>query len=176
MDLTNNETSNTRFSWEDLDGILNNTESRRQAAERLAQFAVDNRVEGEEITLIGHIHGGNVAIQAARMIFDETGEQVNLITIATPTYSNFRENPASWLNARAVNDHLHLWNSIDGVQGGFAGGETYEGINTTTINIEIDVSSEYYSWQWQAAHSFDVEHPELITEQVDIRLFPVEEE
>ena len=171
MGLTNNVTPNRNFSWEDLSVMSNDEYDRQEAAERLVDFVIANRRDGEEITLIGHSHGGNVAIQAARMIKDRTGEKVNIITIATPTYDTWRENPSSGVNENAINDHIHLWNRIDGVQGGLAGDEIYE--NGKTINIEIDVSSEYGPRQWRAAHSFDVEHPELIEQQVDIILFEV---
>jgi RHS repeat-associated protein len=179
--LTNNKTVIKTFTWEDLDGTTNNSNDRYKAAKRLVEHIKANRVEGEEITLIGHSHGGNVAIQAAKMFFEETGEQVNIITVATPTYESNKkslmEDPGTALGKKAINDHIHLWNAIDGVQGGLAGDETY-GSSSGTRQYEIDVSSEYRKdiWipgvgvipgEWLDAHSFDVEHPELIQKDID---------
>lgn len=168
--LTNNKTAITKFSWEDLDGITNNSNDRYKAAKRLVEYIKENRVEGEEVSLIGHSHGGNVAIQAAKMYYEETGEKVNIITIATPTYESnekkLMEDPGTSLGKKAINDHIHLWNSIDGVQGGLAGDEEYES-SSGTRQYEIDVSSEYSWYEWMDAHSFDVEHPELIQKEID---------
>jgi RHS repeat-associated protein len=60
MKLTNNKVSNTGFNWKAP--ITNNENTRAKAARKLAEYVIKNRVEGEEITLIGHSHGGNVAI------------------------------------------------------------------------------------------------------------------
>ncbi|MEZ4980031.1 MAG: RHS repeat-associated core domain-containing protein [Saprospiraceae bacterium] len=110
--LTNNKTFIRKFSWEDLDGLLNNSNDRYEAAKRLVKFIKTNRVEGEEVTLIGHSHGGNVSIQAAKLYYQETGEKVNIITVATPTYEsdskNLMEDPGTKLGQEAINDHLHL--------------------------------------------------------------------
>ena len=50
----------------------------------------DKRV-GVDINSNGYVdyysHGGNVAIQAAKVIFEKTGQKVNIITIATPAYN-----------------------------------------------------------------------------------------
>ncbi len=167
--LTNNKTVIKTFSWEGLDGTSNNSNDRYKAAKRLVEYIKSNRVQGEEITLIGHSHGGNVAIQAAKMYFEETGKQVNIITVATPTYESIEEklmeDPGTKLGKKAINDHIHLWNDIDGVQGGLAGNDTYTSSNNTR-QYKIDVSSKYYSWEWLDAHSFDVENPQLIDKAI----------
>jgi RHS repeat-associated protein len=80
--LTNNKFLNTGFNWKAP--LWNNSSTRGKAALQLATYVMEHRKEGEEITLIGHSHGGNVAIQAAKLIYEKTGEKVNIITIATP--------------------------------------------------------------------------------------------
>jgi len=177
MKLTNNKSYNTSFSWEKLAGTTNNSQDRKKAAGNLVDFVMKNRKKGEEITLIGHSHGGNVAVQAAKMIYEKTGEKVNLITIATPTYQDdakqLSENPGTKPGSKAINDHIHIYNTTDGVQGGFAGKETYVNSPETT-NYKIDVSSKYKSYEWLDAHSFDVGHPELIEQQMKtVKLKPV---
>ena len=85
LTITNNKTVNTGFNWKAP--LTNNEKTRAEAAGLLADFVMSHRVEGEEITLIGHSHGGNVAIQAAKLISEKTGQKVNIITIATPAYN-----------------------------------------------------------------------------------------
>jgi hypothetical protein len=160
--ITTNQRINTDFSWEDLSGTLNNEKDRFKAAERLADFVIQNRVEGEDITLIGHSHGGNVAIQAAEIISQRTGLSINLITIATPVYEKAthpgtNEDPGR--KRGAINYHVHIYNDIDGVQGGLAGGDRYNNNRGFTQNHKIDVSGLFNSWEWMDAHSFDVTVP-----------------
>lgn len=136
-----------------------------------------HRVEGEEITLLGHSHGGNVAIQAAKLIYERTGEKVNIVTIATPAYNKKgdAENPETQKNY--INDHIALWNAVDGVSGGLAGDDNYKN-STITKNVELKVDKYYVSetevkdrWGNKSkiknennvgAHSADVEHPDII--------------
>ncbi|WP_317614906.1 RHS repeat-associated core domain-containing protein [Apibacter adventoris] len=85
MRLTNSKYYNTGFNW--FSPLLNYQNYKLQAAISLKDYVLKHRVEGQEITLVGHSHGGNVAIQASKMIFEAKGEKVNLITIATPAYN-----------------------------------------------------------------------------------------
>jgi len=168
--LTNNHITDAKFSWEDLDGYFNDSEDRHKAALRLVKHIEENRVKGEEITLIGHSHGGNVAIQAAKLWYQKTGEQVNLITIATPTYEDETnknwEDPGTTEGKKAINDHIHLYNLSDGIQGGFAGGEKYESSSITRQTL-VDIYPTYNPGEWLDAHSFDADHPELIQREID---------
>ena len=172
MNLTNNTTPITAFSWQDLDAYTNNSQDRNKAAKRLVKLMKlyrSNYGTEKEFTLIGHSHGGNIAIQAAKLYYLETGKKVNIITISTPVYEskekNLMEDPGTDLGKKAINDHIHLWNKIDGVQGGLSGEETYQ--NQNTKNYEIDVSKYYNPWQWKRAHSFDYDFPELIQNEID---------
>lgn len=191
--LTNNKTYSRKFSWEDLDGLLNNSHDRYKAAKKLVEYVKANRVDGEDVTLIGHSHGGNVAIQAAKLYYEETGEKVNLITVATPTYESnekkLMEDPGTKLGQKAINDHIHVYNKIDGVQGELAGDETYES-SPKTKNVEVDVNEFYrnkikrndftnpgmsrYDNDTMGAHSFDVDHPETIENTEIKKLKPVD--
>ena len=156
---------------------MNNSNDRYQAAKRLVEHIKASRVEGEEVTLIGHSHGGNVSIQAAKLFFRETGERVNLITVATPANNTpkgenpLMEDPNTSLGKKAIFHHLQLFNEIDGVQGGLAGEDRFNlwGGDGTFIRSGgmIDVSDYYFSYEWLDAHSFDVEHPESIQNAID---------
>jgi len=179
LKITNNKSVNTGFKW---DAPLNNNEKKRgEAAILLANYVIANRVKGEEITLVGHSHGGNVAIQAAKLIYEKTGEKVNIITIATPAYNKKGdiENPET--QKAYINDHIALWNKVDGVSGGLAGDDFYKN-STITTNVELNVD-KYYVYYTKTptrtnrnakvkqedtigAHGADVEHPEVIEEAI----------
>ncbi len=177
MQLTNNKTSNTGFSWENRSGITNNSHDRYEAAKSLVDYIMANRVKGEGITLIGHSHGGNVAIQAAKMFYEKTGERIDIIAIATPAYNTpkdskpFMEDPNTQLGHKAIDNFLSLFNTIDGVQGGLAGSNYFNelgGDGTYTRNAGIIDVSNFYSWyEFLDAHSFDVEHPSTIQDAID---------
>lgn len=173
--ITNNKFYNTGFNWKAP--LTNKEKTRAAAAIQLANYVLAHRVEGEEITLIGHSHGGNVAIQAAKLIYDKTGEKVNIITIATPAYNKKgdAENPET--QKAYINDHIALWNAVDGVSGGLAGDDNYKN-STITTNVELKVDKYYVTetevkdrWGRKTkiknennigAHSADVEHPDVI--------------
>jgi len=177
--LTNNKSYNADFNWKA--SLTNNETDRTIAAKQLALYVIAHHVKGEEITLIGHSHGGNVSIQAADIIYNITGQKVNIITIGTPAYNGTddKENPK---NHVGINDHKALWNNIDGVSGGLAGDDNYTN-SSKTDNIEIDVDLHYKKetiikdrWGQKStmttynkigAHSFDVEHPEVIDKAIN---------
>lgn len=142
MGITNNKTKNVEFAWKAP--LTNGLKRRQEAAQELADHVLANRKEGEEITLIGHSHGGNVAILAAKLIYKETGEKVNLITIATPVYEKGKngkekaEDPNNPANVEAINDHIHLYNKKDGVSGVWAGKKSRHYSNETSKQYGID--------------------------------------
>jgi RHS repeat-associated protein len=179
LKVTNNEYYNIGFNWKAP--IYNGEKMRAAAAQQLADYVSTHKVEGQEITLIGHSHGGNVAIQAAKIIYEMTGKKVNIITIATPAYNKKgdKENPETQKNY--INDHIAIWNRIDGVSGGLAGDDYYTN-STITKNVEINVE-KYYKRETVVgsgssshkittednlgAHSADVEHPEILQNAID---------
>lgn len=81
LKLTNNKEFNDEFDWSGYgNGVFQRQKHRTRAAKKLVKYIKENRVEGEEVTLIGVSHGGNVAVQAAKMLGEE-GYKVNIITI-----------------------------------------------------------------------------------------------
>jgi RHS repeat-associated protein len=75
LKLANTYYTNISFNWKAP--LTNNAKDRSVAAKQLATYVINNRVNDEEITLIAHSHGGNVAIQAAEIIYKVTGQKVN---------------------------------------------------------------------------------------------------
>ncbi len=61
---------------------------------------------------------------------------------------------------------------------GTAGKDTYKNSpDPDRTNTEVDVSEHYDSYERADAHSFDVEHPETITDaaqEKDVHLKPIE--
>jgi RHS repeat-associated protein len=145
--LTGNSTVNRCFEWpKGTNGFTNNEKDRGVAAEALANYVLKNLSEGQDITLVGHSHGGNVAIQAVDKIqagLDETGDtrSISLITIATPAYNqtNDIENPAN----TSIDNHTHFYSGSDAVQttladamGTKTAARTYSNPITTNIKVE----------------------------------------
>jgi RHS repeat-associated protein len=154
--LTGNETVIRDFQWpEGTNGFLNNENDRQLAARALTNYIIQNMKENENITLIGHSHGGNVAIQAVNMIKEELDKlniykEINVITIATPAYNgkNDIENPQN----SKINSHIHFYSEYDIVQTFLANlvgtknaAKTYD--NNKTLNIKVEdtkLSNEIY--------------------------------
>lgn len=88
----------------------NNKRARKQAAEELAEEIINWRKTNpdEPIRLIGHSHGGNVAIMVANLLGEEDIKVETLVTIATPV----RE----YQLKQEVGQHLHVYNERDGIQ------------------------------------------------------------
>ncbi|WP_143961173.1 RHS repeat-associated core domain-containing protein [Litoribacter populi] len=147
--LTNNRTQDDTFNWNQQEGptnrnwILNNEKKRQKAANSLVmhivQFRKDNNITDEEITLIGHSHGGNVAIQAAKILYDKYGVQANIINFNTPAYNKRgdAENPE---NNSGINELIHYYTKGDIVAGQVAPGSNdkynYK-VNTKIKNIQL---------------------------------------
>ena len=67
----------------------NNTQARYSEADCLFETITANHIEGESITIIGHSHGGNVAILAAEKTYQYYKDKgidikINLVTLNTP--------------------------------------------------------------------------------------------
>jgi len=143
--LTNNDPHHidATFSWESRNGYLNNETDRKNAAFDLVTHIIDyrqkNNITNEEITLIGHSHGGNVAIQAAHYLNDIYGITVNIVNFNTPAYngSSDAENPQV---GYGINQLMHYYTKGDGVAGQIAPGsdDKYdEGVRTDVTNIQL---------------------------------------
>jgi len=78
-----NTISNSSFRWSGDD-----TDAARKAGGRaLVEHILANRKDGEPITLVGHSHGGNVAIEAALILVNEYGvdpNEINIVALNTP--------------------------------------------------------------------------------------------
>lgn len=72
-----NNTADTGFLWTGE----NSDKGRHNAAKQLVEHVLKNRKPGEPITLVGHSHGGNVAIEAANILVKDHNIQANEITI-----------------------------------------------------------------------------------------------
>lgn len=126
-------------TWKDLDGIKRATFKlfgdsqlvepinwyggnydayRKVAAIQLIDHIRKSRVgmdSSEPITLVGHSHGGNVAILAANMLMklDEFKDvQINLLTINTLARSDYQLST----EARAKVNHINVYDPSDPVQ------------------------------------------------------------
>ncbi len=178
--MSGNKTADAGFNWfapnsmeKDIgitkgNFLFNSKKDRSKAADNLVEYIMSHGGGSEDvITLIGHSHGGNIAIQAVpklRKALDKAGYKnvkINLITVSTPVENKKgdSENPSTHRNL--INKHYHIYNSIDGIQ---ENGATIFGThsfdkrynNSKTKNVWIDVSKIYNKYEWMDAHSFDV--------------------
>lgn len=87
----------------------NNKSARSEGAEALAEEITMWRKENpdEPIRLVGHSHGGNVAIMVANLLGEEDIKVETLVTIATPV--------RGYQLKQEVGQHLHVYNERDGV-------------------------------------------------------------
>jgi RHS repeat-associated protein len=109
--LSNSKTKNQEFDWSGGffhfgNGILHRKNGgRKRAAIRLAKFVDDNSTE-DEVTLVGVSHGGNVVIQAAK-ILGEKGYKVNVITVNRPAF-NKDGDPENPEGNEGINDFIDI--------------------------------------------------------------------
>ena len=191
--LQNSKYINTGFEWGGFlnygNNFFNDIEDRSEAALELTNYIMAKRIKGEDITLIAHSHGGNVAIQAAPILkaalyaVGEKDVKINIITIATPAVNNptSLENPEMVekvfpMLGKIINTHIHIYNPQDKVQTELANkvdGENYERYykNKATINVRLDVL-DYFEGITTDAHSVDHDKPEVIKENIDNGTIP----
>jgi pimeloyl-ACP methyl ester carboxylesterase len=100
---------------------------RTRGARELVNFIESTFVEGEDITLIGVSDGGNVAIQAARLLNNKYGVKVNIITVNTPGNSvpGDLENPNG---NQGINDLIEISTWGDWVVEDLGGGVQNPGL------------------------------------------------
>jgi RHS repeat-associated protein len=141
-------------------GVFNNKSDRYEAAIKLVNHIMAGATGDEPITLIGHSHGGNVAIQAIPLLreaLDAKGGKfkdvkINLITISTPAdnHKESSENPETW--GSMINSHIQIYNELDAIQRTganiFGNIDGYESFDRTykfskTINVKLNVDNEY---------------------------------
>lgn len=175
--LTKNRTVYKGFIWPDgTNGYTNDQEDRAIAASALAKFVLENsnHTQEENITLLAHSHGGNVAIQAIDLIRNgleknDKSKHINLITIATPAY-NGQNDPENPINT-SVDYHTHYFSKYDAVQTTLAnlvGSKTASQTYTNFKTINIKVNDE------KTVQVLDVHNPGLIREIVVPKYDPIE--
>lgn len=101
-----NNTTGAAFDWTGF----NSDEFRQSAGRKLAEHIVANRDPGQALTLVGHSHGGNVAIIATNILKNEYNLEVdNLLTINTPVREYELDSDLSTL-------HFNVFHKGDPVQ------------------------------------------------------------
>ena len=137
------ESFNNSFRWKEANflKILNTSWHRKQAAQRLVEHIVKIRAEmieskiitsDEGITLIGYSHGGNVAIQASKMLNRKFGTQVNLITLSTPAYNTANDEDA---RNPGIFRHIQIVHKNDNVVNLAGAVETFDNFRTKNYVI-----------------------------------------
>jgi len=88
----------------------NKTSARSDAADDIAAEIIKWRKNNpnEPIRLVGHSHGGNVAIMIANLLADEKIKVETLVTIATPV--------RGYQLKQEVGQHLHIYNERNSIQ------------------------------------------------------------
>jgi RHS repeat-associated protein len=79
-----NTSINKGFNW---NGCNDDDYCRHNGAADLVSFVLQTRTQNEPITLIGHSHGGNVAIEAANILIRDHGvdsKDINIVALNTP--------------------------------------------------------------------------------------------
>lgn len=137
LKLTNNKAVDDQFDWSvqgahgrPLNWLGNNTSDRQIAAGMLVNYIIDyrtkNDITDEEITLIGFSHGGNVALQAAKMLNKEYGIEVNIVNVNTPAFEEGKGDVEDPQFNEGINDHIHFYTDGDGVAGPISGNDKYK--------------------------------------------------
>ena len=114
MNLFNDNNLGDSFPWSGG----NYSQMRTQAAINLIDNVRDqlkDSKEGEPVTLVGHSHGGNFAIEAFNMMveMDEfDGVEFNLLTINTPVREDYQLSD----NAQKRVNHVNVFDPKDPVQ------------------------------------------------------------
>ncbi|MDI9365088.1 MAG: hypothetical protein QM541_09070 [Flavobacterium sp.] len=121
--ITGNKVLDEKFRWNAPLWNSKNME-RKVAAYQLAGYVIETRArlmdegkitESEPISLIGYSHGGNVSIQAAKILNDYLGVKVNLVTVSTPAYTSVFYDPEDPAGNKGVNSQVHITHSNDDV-------------------------------------------------------------
>ena len=130
MPLTNNKQRDFSFDWiGDGNGVFQTKDDRTNAAIELVDYIKINHKVGEEITLIGVSHGGNVSIQAAELLAKE-GYKVNIITLNTTSFSNVEGDSENPNGNNGINDIIDIRTKNDIISGLVRGGGFLQGLFT----------------------------------------------
>jgi pimeloyl-ACP methyl ester carboxylesterase len=132
----------TRLSWSGKNKVPAREEAAKDITERIYKYYLSN--SKEPIRLVGHSHGGNVAIMVANNLAKLGVHVETLITIATPV----RE----YKLTTEVGQHIQVYNNYDIIQNN--GGQmkksgkarrTFEG----ALNIEVILPKKDREFYWK---------------------------
>ena len=150
--FSTDQTADIGFKWDDyvVGGVnrnwLNNNESNRAvAARQLVSYILKNRKAGQKITLVGHSHGGNVAIQAARLLFEKHNVSVNIVNFNTPAWNSANDPENPWDNF-GIDEMLHFFTDGDHVAGPLSGSSKYGSLvggNLKQIELKNPLKSDF---------------------------------
>lgn len=135
----------------------NKNPARSDAAKAIAEEIIKWRNEkpenaDEPIRLVGHSHGGNVAIMIANILGDKKIKVETLVTIATPV--------RGYKLKQEVGQHLHVYNERDGIQvnGGSAWllGKARRTFNNAA-NVKVEVDKKYDGMECHSVMHSNVE-------------------
>ncbi len=153
-ELTTNKSADTKFSWDCMVGfrkrnwLFNDEKDRMKAAKGLMMYVMRKRVVGEKITLVGHSHGGNVAILAAELLWNNYQISVDIVNFNTPAYNDFGD-PENPEDNFGINNLTHFWTKQDGVAGGLAGSDKYR---APQPNVKQVMMSGPMDFGWLQSH------------------------
>jgi len=141
--FSTDQTADLGFKWNGYAGggvnqnwIYNTEKDRAMAARQLVSYILKNRKQGQEITLVGHSHGGNVAIQAARILFEKHNTRVNIVNFNTPAFNGANDPENPWDNF-GIDEMLHFFTDGDYVAGPASGSSRYSGTGSNVNQIEL---------------------------------------
>ncbi|MBK7310377.1 MAG: hypothetical protein IPI93_06185, partial [Sphingobacteriaceae bacterium] len=119
--LFGNSTSDIDFEWSGD----NSNEARQQAGIQLAAYILQHRVPGEPVTIVGHSHGGNVAIEAVNFLVTNKlirPSEVNIIAMNTPDRKEQvleKNSPVKFYTINAIGDVIqNLGSNWDDLKNG----------------------------------------------------------
>jgi pimeloyl-ACP methyl ester carboxylesterase len=113
----------TRFEWSGGNTRTARTEAAKVLVKEIVAYTEEN--PDGPINLVGHSHGGNVAIKASNMLADEGIKVDNLITMGTPVRGDYQ------LSGKNFGSHTNIYNPYDATQSIGGGAINIPGIGET---------------------------------------------
>ncbi len=162
MTAFGNKKSDFNFEWSGD----NTSTARTIAAAQLITRILNDRKDvdpSEPVTLVGHSHGGNVAIEAINIMVDMPefkDVDINLITINTPVRNQYQLNE----DAQKRVDHLNVYDPKDPVQAN-GGGTTVIGNGKTKPTGEFGKAGRTYNTP--NTKNIKVKNPQGVTGDFD---------
>ena len=104
------------FSWSGCNYAKDRTAATLKLISHIRKYRKDHSLTSSEpITLVGHSHGGNVAIETANLMVNMAefdGIKINLLTINTPVRDDYQLNNTALKRV----DHINVYDSKDPIQ------------------------------------------------------------